>query len=150
MGAVAANIVVSWTDSDGGDHDGSLFTRAHGFDVIACAICGFRHVTPLPDTAGLEHAYRETITPKRNAHAGEDEDGARLAGKRSARGFERLSPSSRHASSALAWWKISSMPGPPRSAFHRNKELTTFFLVSSGVPAACIVHAKSFEILWNW
>jgi len=60
MGAIAANTIVSWTDSDGGDHDGSLVTRAKGFDVIACAICGFRHVIPLPDTAELEHAYRDT------------------------------------------------------------------------------------------
>ena len=45
MGAVAANTIVSWTDSDGGDHDGSLVTRAKGFDVIACAICGNARAT---------------------------------------------------------------------------------------------------------
>ena len=76
MGAIAANTVVSWTDSDGGDHDGSLVTRAKGFDVIACAICGFRHVIPLPDTAELERTYRDTHhteeKPMSLAHAGED------------------------------------------------------------------------------
>ena len=83
MGAIAANTIVSWTDSDGADHDGSLVTRAKGFDVIACAICGFRHVIPLPDAAELESTYRDAYyteeKPMFLAHAGEDEDWAALA-----------------------------------------------------------------------
>src|SRR5258708_5973250 len=94
MGAVAANTVVSWTDSDGGDHVGALVTRAHGFDVIACAICSFRHVIPLPDTAELERAYREANyaqeKPNFLAHAGEDEDWASLASGDRLESFERL------------------------------------------------------------
>ena len=96
MGAIAANTVVSWTDSDGGDHDGSLVTRAKGFDVIACAICGFRHVIPLPDTAELERTYRDAYyteeKPMFLAHAGEDQDWAALASSDRLESFERLLP----------------------------------------------------------
>src|SRR5258705_13539647 len=99
MGAIAANTVVSWTDSDGGDHDGSLVTRAKGFDVIACAICGFRHVIPLPETAELEHAYRDTYDtgekPAFLAPEGEDLDWASLASSDRLDSFERLLPRDR-------------------------------------------------------
>ena len=85
---------VSWTDSDGGNHDGALVTPSHGFDAITCAICAFRHVIPLPDTAELERAYRETYyaqeKPNFPAHAGEDEDWASLAGSDRLESFERL------------------------------------------------------------
>ena len=80
MGAIAANTVVSWTDADGGDHDGLPVARAKGVDVIACAICGFRHVITLPDTAELERTCRDTYyteeKPMFLAHAGEDQDWA--------------------------------------------------------------------------
>jgi 2-polyprenyl-3-methyl-5-hydroxy-6-metoxy-1,4-benzoquinol methylase len=99
MGAIAANTVVSWTDSDGGDHDGSLVTRAKGFDVIACAICGFRHVIPLPEAAELERTYRDTYyteeKPMFLAHAGEDQDWAALASSDRLESFERLLPRDR-------------------------------------------------------
>src|SRR5258706_2560451 len=99
MGAIAANTVVSWTDSDGGDHDGSLVTRAKGFDVIACAICGFRHVIPLPDAAELEHTYRDAYYTEEKPmfldHAGEDQDWAALASSDRLESFERLLPRDR-------------------------------------------------------
>src|SRR5258708_9267666 len=99
MGAIAANPVVSWTDSDGGDHDGSLVTRAKGFDVIACAICGFRHVIPLPDAAELEHAYRDTYDtgkkPVLPTDAGEDREWAALASSDRLESFEQLLPPER-------------------------------------------------------
>ena len=59
MGAVAANTIVSWTDTNGHEHDGALVTRAKGYDVVACAVCGFSHVVPLPSPGELERAYRE-------------------------------------------------------------------------------------------
>ena len=59
MGAIAANTVISWTDSEDGDHHGALLTRANGHDVIDCAICGYRHVVPLPDPAAPERASHE-------------------------------------------------------------------------------------------
>src|SRR5579863_5085019 len=59
MGAFAARTVVSWTDFAGHDHDGPLITRTKGYDIIACAVCGFRHVVPLPDPAELERVYRQ-------------------------------------------------------------------------------------------
>jgi SAM-dependent methyltransferase len=99
MGAFAAKTVVSWTGHDGHDHDGPLITRAKGFDVIACAVCGFRHVVPLPDAAELERAYREAYyteeKPTFLAHAGEDQDWAELAQKDRLDCFERLLPAQR-------------------------------------------------------
>jgi len=67
MGAFAAKTVVSWTDYGGHDHDGPLITKAKGYDVIGCAVCGFRHVVPLPDChctvgAGLPLADEVKLT----------------------------------------------------------------------------------------
>ncbi len=42
----------------GGRHLGAHLGRAGGFDVIACAGCGFRHVLPLPSDEELANAYR--------------------------------------------------------------------------------------------
>jgi 2-polyprenyl-3-methyl-5-hydroxy-6-metoxy-1,4-benzoquinol methylase len=96
MGAFAAQTVVSWTGLDGHDHDGPLLTRAKGYDVIACAVCGFRHVVPLPDPGELERAYREKYyteeKPAFLAHAGEDQEWAELAQKDRLESFERLLP----------------------------------------------------------
>ena len=96
MGATAARTVVSWTGHDGHDHDGPLITRAKGYDVIGCALCGFRHVVPLPDAAELERAYREAYyreeKPNFLAHAGEDQEWAELAQKDRLECFERLLP----------------------------------------------------------
>jgi SAM-dependent methyltransferase len=41
-----------------GDHRGPLLDRAAGFDVIACAVCDFTHVVPLPTPAELARTYR--------------------------------------------------------------------------------------------
>jgi SAM-dependent methyltransferase len=94
MGAFAAKTVVSWTDFAGHDHDGPLITRAKGYDIIACAVCGFRHVVPLPDPAELERVYRQTYyreeKPTFLAHASEDQEWAKLAQKDRLECFERL------------------------------------------------------------
>ena len=99
MGAVAAKTTVSWTASDGGNHDGPLVTRAKGYDVIDCAVCGFRHALPLPDPAELERTYREAYytqeKPTFLAYAGEDQDWAELAQRDRLESFERLLPSDR-------------------------------------------------------
>lgn len=99
MSATAAKTVVSWTGSDGGDHDGPLLTRTKGYDVIACAICGFRHVVPLPDPDELERAYRDAYytqeKPTFLAHAGEDQEWAALASGDRLESFERLLPRER-------------------------------------------------------
>jgi SAM-dependent methyltransferase len=99
MGAFAAKTVVSWTGPDGHDHGGPLVTRAKGYDVIACAVCGFRHVVPLPEPEELERPYRETYyteeKPTFLAHAGEDQEWAELAQKDRLDQFERLLPSGR-------------------------------------------------------
>jgi 2-polyprenyl-3-methyl-5-hydroxy-6-metoxy-1,4-benzoquinol methylase len=94
MGAVGVNTIVSWTATDGGDHVGALATRANGGDVIACAICGFRHVIPLPEPAELERAYREAYyteeKPSFLTHAAEDAEWAALSSRDRLECFERL------------------------------------------------------------
>src|SRR5262245_58461940 len=98
MGA-AAKTVISWTDHAGSDHDGPLITRVRDYDVIACEICGFRHVIPLPEPASLERAYREAYygeeKPKFLAHAAEDQEWAELSQKDRLESFERLLSASR-------------------------------------------------------
>jgi len=83
MGASAAKTVISWTARAGNEHDGPLITRVEGYDIIACAVCGFRHVLPLPEPAALEQAYREAYyteeKPTFLAHAGEDQEWAALS-----------------------------------------------------------------------
>lgn len=78
MRALAAETIVTWND-----HEGPLLTRAKGYDIIACALCGFRHVVPLPTPAELERAYREAYyseeKPDFISHAGEDQEWAELA-----------------------------------------------------------------------
>jgi 2-polyprenyl-3-methyl-5-hydroxy-6-metoxy-1,4-benzoquinol methylase len=99
MRASAAKTVISWTDRGGSDHDGPLITRASGYDVIACDVCGFRHVIPLPDPANLERAYREAYyseeKPRFLAHAGEDQEWAEIFQRDRLESFEALLPASR-------------------------------------------------------
>jgi len=96
MGASAARTVISWTDHVGHDHDGPLITRVAGYDVIACAVCGFRHVLPLPEPEALERAYRDAYyseeKPTFLAHAGEDQEWAELSQRDRLETFERLLP----------------------------------------------------------
>jgi len=96
MGALAAETVLSWTDYAGNDHSGSVMTRAKGHDVVDCALCGFRHVMPLPDPSALERAYREAYyseeKPNFLAHSGEDQDWAEMFQRDRLEIFERLIP----------------------------------------------------------
>jgi 2-polyprenyl-3-methyl-5-hydroxy-6-metoxy-1,4-benzoquinol methylase len=77
MRALAAETVVAWND-----HEGPLLTRAKGYDIIVCNVCGFRHVVPLPTPDELERAYREAYyseeKPAFLSHAGEDQEWAEL------------------------------------------------------------------------
>jgi len=99
MAAIAAKTVISWTDYAGGDHDGPLVTRVHDYDVIACEVCGFRHVIPLPDPASLERAYREAYYSEQKptflAHAGEDQEWAELSQRDRLESLEALLPANR-------------------------------------------------------
>src|SRR5882672_8142058 len=96
MGASAAKTVISWTDRAGNDHDGPLITRVEGYDIIACAVCGFRHILPLPEPAALEQAYREANyaeeKPRFLGQAGEDQEWAELTQKDRLDSFEQLLP----------------------------------------------------------
>ena len=78
MGIAAAETVIAWQS-----HEGLRISQAAGLDVIDCAMCGFRHVVPLPDARALEAIYRETYyrdeKPTFLSHAGEDQDWAELA-----------------------------------------------------------------------
>src|SRR5258707_3662653 len=99
MGAAQGKTTVSWNGLDGASHGGALITRDKGYDVIACDVCGFRHVVPLPDPGDLERAYRETYysqeKPTFLAHAGEDQEWAELAQRDRLESFERLLPPTR-------------------------------------------------------
>ncbi|HEY4264555.1 MAG TPA: class I SAM-dependent methyltransferase [Micropepsaceae bacterium] len=96
MGAIAAKTIISWSASDGASHDGPLISRKNGYDVIACDVCGFRHVVPLPDPDALERTYREAYyseeKPTFLVHAGEDQEWAELAQRDRLESFERLLP----------------------------------------------------------
>ena len=80
-------------------HEGPRISKANGLDIIDCAMCGFRHVVPLPDPRALEATYREAYyrdeKPTFLAHAGEDQDWAELAQNDRLEAFERLLPSER-------------------------------------------------------
>lgn len=39
-------------------HEGAIVASANGFDVIDCAICGFKHITPIPSEDELQQAYQ--------------------------------------------------------------------------------------------
>ncbi|HUO94238.1 MAG TPA: class I SAM-dependent methyltransferase [Rhizomicrobium sp.] len=94
MGIVAAETVIAWQS-----HEGLRISKANGLDVIDCAMCGFRHVVPLPHAHALEATYREDYyrdeKPSFLTHAGEDQDWAELAQNDRLEIFERLLPSQR-------------------------------------------------------
>jgi SAM-dependent methyltransferase len=94
MGIIAAETVIAWQS-----HEGLRISKANGLDVIDCAMCGFRHVVPLPDSRALEATYREAYyrdeKPTFLTHAGEDQDWAELAQNDRLEAFERLLPSDR-------------------------------------------------------
>ncbi len=99
MGAATGKTTISWNGLEGRSHGGALVTRNKGYDVIACDVCGFRHVVPLPDPNALEQAYREAYyteeKPTFLAHAGEDQEWAELAQRDRLESFERLLPATR-------------------------------------------------------
>ena len=96
MGAIAAKTIISLTGYDGTNHGGELVTRNNGHDIIACDVCGFRHVVPLPDPSSLERAYREAYyteeKPSFLAHAAEDAEWAALSYCDRLESFEELLP----------------------------------------------------------
>lgn len=99
MGAIAAKTTISWTGYDGSSHDGELLTRSKDHDVIACDVCGFRHVIPLPDPSELERAYREAYyteeKPTFLAHAAEDAEWSALGYRDRLESFEAILPRER-------------------------------------------------------
>jgi SAM-dependent methyltransferase len=94
MGVAAAETVIAWQS-----HEGLRVSQAKGLDVIECAMCGFRHVVPLPDWRTLEATYQEAYyrdeKPTFLAHAGEDQQWAELAQNDRLETFERLLPARR-------------------------------------------------------
>lgn len=89
MNIVAAETVIAWQA-----HEGPRVATANDYDVIHCAVCGFRHVVPLPDPAELDAAYRANYyaeeKPTFLAHAGEDQAWAELAQTDRLETFERI------------------------------------------------------------
>src|SRR5271166_3865064 len=89
MAVAAAETVIAWQA-----HEGPRVATSKGYDIIHCAMCGFRHVVPLPDAAELDPAYRSKyyaeVKPTFLAHAGEDQAWAELAQTDRLDAFERL------------------------------------------------------------
>jgi len=46
------------TTSPDSAHPGRVLHEKNGFSVVACDVCGFAHVAPVPTPADLEHIYR--------------------------------------------------------------------------------------------
>lgn len=94
MGIAAAETVIAWQS-----HEGLRITRKNGFDIIDCALCGFKHVVPLPEPAELEREYRESYyrdeKPTFLSHAGEDQAWAELSQSDRLESFEKLLPPNR-------------------------------------------------------
>ncbi|RKZ10638.1 class I SAM-dependent methyltransferase, partial [bacterium] len=42
-------------------HPGELVARSGEVDVVACTVCGYRHLLPLPDPAALREFYTDTF-----------------------------------------------------------------------------------------
>jgi SAM-dependent methyltransferase len=133
MGASAAKTVISWTDRVGNDHDGPLITRVEGYDIIACAVCGFRHVLPLPEPETLERAYREAYCTeeKPEFHAVEDQEWAELSQRDRLESFERLLPVGRRRlldvgagsgfflkTAAERGWRVLGLEPSPQAVVH--------------------------------
>ncbi|MDE1940020.1 MAG: class I SAM-dependent methyltransferase [Alphaproteobacteria bacterium] len=53
MGIAAAEPIIAWQA-----HEGRRVARLKGYDIIACDLCGFRHVLPLPEPEEFEAARR--------------------------------------------------------------------------------------------
>ncbi|MBU6297639.1 MAG: class I SAM-dependent methyltransferase [Alphaproteobacteria bacterium] len=53
MGIAAAEPIIAWQA-----HEGRRVARWKGYDIIACDLCGFRHVLPLPEPEEFEAARR--------------------------------------------------------------------------------------------
>ena len=81
------------------DHHGRALASRNDYDVIACAVCGFAHAIPLPTPEALIAEYRERYyseeKPTYLAHAGEDQDWARLGQNDCLAVLEGLLPASR-------------------------------------------------------
>jgi SAM-dependent methyltransferase len=94
MGLAAAETVIAWQS-----HEGTRLSQSNGLDIIDCAMCGFRHVVPLPDPRTLERLYRETYyrddKPAFIGHAAEDEEWAGLAHHDRLDSLEALLPKTR-------------------------------------------------------
>jgi SAM-dependent methyltransferase len=78
MGIETREIIIAWQT-----HEGPCIARKSGYDILDCAMCGFRHVVPLPSPDDLERAYRESYygeeKPTFLAHAAEDQAWFELA-----------------------------------------------------------------------
>lgn len=92
--ATAVQENVNWRN-----HRGARLATCKGHDVIACEICGFSHIVPLPAPEALEREYRENYygeeKPTYLAHAGEDQDWAKLAQTDRLEALARLLPANR-------------------------------------------------------
>lgn len=89
MGAEPAITSIAWAD-----HEGPCIARKNGYDIIHCAMCGFRHAVPLPSPEQLDREYRENYyseeKPTYLVHAGEDQQWAELAQTDRLDAFERI------------------------------------------------------------
>ncbi len=93
MGVAAVETTIVWQS-----HKGARISQSMGMDVIDCAMCGFRHIIPLPDPRVLEASYCEASRQDKNPpfllRASEDEYWVEPAQNDCLEVFEQLLPSS--------------------------------------------------------
>jgi SAM-dependent methyltransferase len=89
MGIETREIIIAWQA-----HEGPCIARKGGYDILDCAMCGFRHAVPLPSPADLERAYRESYyseeKPTFLANAAEDQAWFELAQNDRLDSFEQI------------------------------------------------------------
>lgn len=82
MGAAAERILSGDETCTWEGHEGPALSHANGYDIIACAGCGFAHAIPLPTPEALEQeyasAYYAETKPTYLQDAGRDQAWARL------------------------------------------------------------------------
>ncbi|MGS0695601.1 class I SAM-dependent methyltransferase [Shewanella sp. 0m-4] len=57
-------INMAGVNSEAQQHSGKVIDSRHGYDVIDCEECGFKHVMPMPTPEELEQVYREEYYSK--------------------------------------------------------------------------------------
>lgn len=59
---------ITWADSSGTEHAGSIVQSHDGNDVLECTACGFKHLVPIPTDEELAAAYESDYYAEEKPH----------------------------------------------------------------------------------